>query len=326
MLSNRVGRSLIAVHQLFPRGKPTFARAVSSTSRSADELRPFDPFDVKNKVMIVTGGARGLGLEIADQLYDAGAHVYCLDRVDKPGLEFETAQQRKNLLGGSLKYKRVDITDASTVDDIIHLIATQHGQIHGLVANAGITLTLDAVEHTEADVEKIWRCNFWGTFLCATAVGRHMLAQKTRGSILLVASMSGLIANKGIFSSAYNCSKAGVIQLARNLAQEWGPIDQQGRGVSLGAVSADAWFLNRTTYPVLVVPIPATYASWVDGVFNSAVLMWAFAAPAPAGGEELAANRISVILCAQRFSDRSLSADSDAVLVLVVLLAGVPRL
>ncbi|KAI1829307.1 hypothetical protein DTO027I6_9806 [Penicillium roqueforti] len=297
-----------------PRGKPTFARAVSSTSRSADELRPFDPFDVKNKVMIVTGGARGLGLEIADQLYDAGAHVYCLDRVDKPELEFETAQQRKNLLGGSLKYKRVDITDASTVDDIIHLIATQHGQIHGLVANAGITLTLDAVEHTEADVEKIWRCNFWGTFLCATAVDRHMLAQKTRGSILLVASMSGLIANKGIFSSAYNCSKAGVIQLARNLAQEWGPIDQQGRG----GIRVNSLCPGHIYTPMVEKTLqdnPGARECRPDVGVRS-----------PRPGGELAADRISVILCAQRFSDRSLSADSDAVLVLVVLLAGVPRL
>ncbi|KAI1829118.1 hypothetical protein DTO027I6_9865 [Penicillium roqueforti] len=200
------------MHQSFRRGKPTFAvaRAVSSTSRSTDEPRPFGPFDVRNKIMIVTGGARGLGLEIADQLYDAGAHgeqhSYCYDWP-----EFVTAQQRNSQLGGSLRYERVDITDASTVDDIIYSITVQHGQIHGLVANAGVTLTLDAVEHTEADVEKIWRCNFWGAFLCATAVGRQMLEQKTRGSILLVASMSGLIANKGIFSSAYNCSKAAQL-------------------------------------------------------------------------------------------------------------------
>lgn len=141
-----------------------------------------------------------------------------------------TAQQRKSQLGGTLQYTCADVTDATVVHDTIHSIAAQHCHIDGLVANAGATLTLDAIKHSEADVEKILRCNFWGTFLCATAVGRHMLEQKTRGSILLVASMSGMVANKGIFSSAYNGSKAGVIQLARNLAQEWGPIDQHGRG------------------------------------------------------------------------------------------------
>ncbi len=157
--------------------------------------------------------------------------MYCLDRLQKPAPEFAAARQRTSQLGGSLLYKSVDITDARAVNDTVDSIATRHGQIDGLVANAGITLTSDALQHTEADVDKILRCNIWGTFLCATAVGRQMLEKKTvGGSIVLVASMSGLIANKGIFTSIYNTSKAGVIQLGRNLAQEWGPVNQDGRG------------------------------------------------------------------------------------------------
>lgn len=60
--------------------------------------------------------------------------------------------------------------------------------------------------------------NFFGAFTYATAAGRQMLERKCRGSVILVASMSGLIANKGMHSSAYNYLKAAVVQLARNLA------------------------------------------------------------------------------------------------------------
>lgn len=101
-------------------------------------------------------------------------------------------------LGGTLQYTCAVVTDARVVHDTIRPIAAQHCQ-RGPRGKREATLTLDAIKHSEADVEKISRCNFWGTFLCATAVGRHMLEQKTRGSILLVVSMSGMIANRAAF-------------------------------------------------------------------------------------------------------------------------------
>jgi NAD(P)-dependent dehydrogenase (short-subunit alcohol dehydrogenase family) len=72
--------------------------------------------------------------------------------------------------------------------------------------------------------------NYTGVFTAATAAAKQMLQWKCRGSIVLVSSMSGLVANKGMVSPVYNSSKAAVIQLGRSLAMEWGRIDGEGRG------------------------------------------------------------------------------------------------
>ncbi|CAG8108258.1 unnamed protein product [Penicillium nalgiovense] len=195
-----------------------------------NDLKPLQQFDVRNKVITVTGGARGLGLEMANQLSEAGAHVYCLDRLDNPQTEAPFTQNQRSPLGGSLHYRKADVVNAQSVDKIISSIAEHHGRLDGLVAAAGITLTKAALEHSQEDLETVMNVNFFGAFNSATATARQMLKFKTPGSILLVASMSGLIANKGICSPVYNASKAAVIQLGRNLAQEWGPVGAEGRG------------------------------------------------------------------------------------------------
>jgi NAD(P)-dependent dehydrogenase (short-subunit alcohol dehydrogenase family) len=72
--------------------------------------------------------------------------------------------------------------------------------------------------------------NFTGVFMTAQSAARQMFRYKTHGSICLIASMSGMIANKGLLSPVYNSSKAAVIQLARNLAMEWSPVREDGSG------------------------------------------------------------------------------------------------
>ncbi|KAJ5041863.1 hypothetical protein NUH16_003268 [Penicillium rubens] len=195
-----------------------------------NDLKPLQQFDVRNKVITVTGGARGLGLEMATQLSEAGAHVYCLDRLDHPQPEVPFSQIRDSSLGGSLHYKKVDVVDAQSVNKVISSIAEHHERLDGLVAAAGITRAEAALKHSPEDLETVMNVNFSGAFNSATATARQMLKFKTSGSILLVASISGFIANKGIFSPVYNASKAAVIQLGRNLAQEWGPVHADGSG------------------------------------------------------------------------------------------------
>lgn len=80
--------------------------------------------------------------------------------------------------------------------------------------------------------------NYTGVYMTATAAARVMMKYKCHGSICLVASMSGLVANKGLLSSVYNSSKAAVIQLARNLAMEWGrPRPDGSGGIRVNALS-----------------------------------------------------------------------------------------
>jgi len=193
--------------------------------------RRFREFDLHGKVFAITGGGRGLGLSLAEALVEAGGEVYCLDRLEEPDNEFRTAQKRADPeFGGSLHYQRLDVRNAEMVNDTMASIAAQRKRFDGLIAAAGVNHVDAAIDHVAKDVDEVMSINYTGVFIAATAAGKQMLQYKCRGSILLVASMSGIVANKGMASPVYNSSKAAVMQLGRCLAMEWGRIDNEGRG------------------------------------------------------------------------------------------------
>lgn len=207
-------------------------------------------FDLKGKVFVVTGAARGLGLALAESLVEAGGKgdinkpvfsypsylanmklVYCLDREDQPDEHW--AEARKRVVpewGGSLHYRQQDVLDTEHLDKTITDIADESGRLDGVIAAAGIQQIIPAVDYEPADAAKILAINYTGVLMTATAAARQMMKYKCRGSICLVASMSGSVANKGLLSPVYNSSKAALIQLARNLAMEWSPIQKDGVG------------------------------------------------------------------------------------------------
>lgn len=109
-------------------------------------------------------------------------------------------------------------------------IANSNNRLDGLIAAAGVNHVECALDHTPKTVDKIVHINYSGVFRSAVAAARVMMDRKCRGSILLVASMSGLIANKGMSSAIYNSSKGAVVQLGRSLAMEWSEFCEDGRG------------------------------------------------------------------------------------------------
>lgn len=126
--------------------------------------------------------------------------------------------------GGSLSYARLDVRDAFDVEEVVSQIAANHQRLDGLVAAAGINTITPALEYTSAGITEMMDINYKGVYLSAQATAKQMLKYKTPGAMMLVASMSGLIANRKLYCSVYNSSKAAVIQLARSLAMEWGQI------------------------------------------------------------------------------------------------------
>lgn len=157
--------------------------------------------------------------------------MYCMDRLERPDNEFVDAQRRANPdFGGSLHYRQLDVRDEKDVDETMGEIATQRNRLDGLIAAAGINSPKSALEHSPTDMQDVMSINFNGVFISAKAAAREIMKRQQRGSILLVASMSGIVANKGMDSAAYNSSKAAVMQLTRCLAMEWGMLDPQGRG------------------------------------------------------------------------------------------------
>ncbi|KAK8075080.1 hypothetical protein PG997_009743 [Apiospora hydei] len=184
-------------------------------------------FNLSGRVFVVTGGGRGLGLSLAEGLAEAGGYVYCLDRDNKVDKRWEEAARRATEWGGQIRYRQQDVQDAAGMDRTIAAIADAHQRLDGLVAAAGVQQITPALEYRQEDAARMLDINYTGVLMAATAAARQMNKYKCRGSMCFIASMSGSVANKGLLSPVYNSSKAAVIQLARNLAMEWSPINKK---------------------------------------------------------------------------------------------------
>jgi NAD(P)-dependent dehydrogenase (short-subunit alcohol dehydrogenase family) len=157
--------------------------------------------------------------------------VYCLDRQPEPEKEFQEARNRiRQEFEGQIRYEQVDVTDNDHLNRVISDIAERHQHLDGLIAAAGVQKICPAIEYSPEDVKHMMDINYTGVFMTATAVARQMMRFKCRGSICLIASMSGNVANKGLITPVYNSSKAAVVQLTRSLAMEWSKVNGNGEG------------------------------------------------------------------------------------------------
>ncbi|MGE0740386.1 MAG: SDR family NAD(P)-dependent oxidoreductase [Hyphomonadaceae bacterium] len=213
-----------------------------------------DRFKLTDRVAVVTGGASGIGFCTAEALAEAGARVIIADR-DGPAIDAaRAALAKKNYnVDGAV----MDVTSSAQVTDVLDAIVAREARIDILINNAGIARSETAAEDV-ADEHwlNVLDVNLNGTFWCARAAGRHMLA-RGKGAIVNVGSMSGFIVNRPQPQSYYNASKAAVHHLTKSLAAEWG-----ARGVRVNAVAP--------TY--IATPLNAfadksseMYRRWIDG-------------------------------------------------------------
>src|SRR3984893_7205649 len=197
-------------------------------------------FDFKGEVVLVTGGSRGLGLEIAHAFGYAGAQVVITARREQWLSEAEKFLKDRAISAYAIT---CDVANASSVEQVVQQTLEKCGKIDVLVNNAGLTWGAPAESMPLARWQQVIDANITGTFLMSQAVGRHMLERK-KGAIINVASIAGLGGGQ-LNTVGYNASKAAVINLTRALAVEWGP-----RNIRINCI-APGMFRTRMTEAII---------------------------------------------------------------------------
>jgi gluconate 5-dehydrogenase len=209
-------------------------------------------FDLSGRVAVVTGGSRGLGLEMAEGLAEAGAAVMLCARREEWLTPTVTAMRERGFIADG---QVCDVANSAQVQAVVDATIARHGHIDILINNAGITW---GAPPQEMPVEK-WRAvievNLTGAFLFSQAAGREML-KREYGRIINVASVAGLHASvNGPHYAGYAASKAGLMGLTRELAASWGR-----HGIRVNTI-APGFFHSRLADPVIPFVEPAIQAT-----------------------------------------------------------------
>lgn len=180
-----------------------------------------DRFRLTGKRLFITGGSRGLGREMALAIADAGADVILAGR-DADSLEATAADIRA--LGRQADPIVADVGESQACERVCQQILDRFGPVDILINNVGgrrINVPLE--EQTLEQWQQLLDLNLTSTFVCMKILGGAMVRRGSGGRVINVASISGMIANRGIGGRSYETAKAAVIQLTRAAAADWAP-------------------------------------------------------------------------------------------------------
>ncbi len=179
-------------------------------------------FDITGRTALVTGGSRGLGLQIAEALGELGARVALVARKSDE-LDIATAQL-KSRLGIEALPLVCDLADVAAIPALVERAVAALGPIDILVNNAGTTWGATTLEHPLQAWNKVLSLNLTAMFAITQEVGRRCMVPRRRGKIINIASILGLVGGGEPGRAptlAYNTTKGGVISFTRSLAVEW---------------------------------------------------------------------------------------------------------
>ena len=190
-------------------------------------------FDLRGRVALVTGGSRGLGLQIAEAYAEQGARLVIVARKRE---QLEEAKTRLERYGTEVLSVAADLSKAENISAFVDEVMATWGRIDILVNNAGATWGAPAEEHPLEAWQKVIDLNLTGTFLLSQAVAKAAMIPERRGVIVNVASVAGLKGNNPAMMGtvAYNASKGGVVNMTRALAAEWAKYNVRVNAVAPG--------------------------------------------------------------------------------------------
>jgi len=185
------------------------------TARSVQQL-----FDLTGKTALVTGGSRGLGLQMAHALGEAGARVMLSSRKAE---DLELACAELQAAGIDARWVAADCAKDAEILRLADETLQRMGDVDILVNNAGATWGAPAEDHPIDAWDKVMNLNVRGYFLLSQVIAKRSMIPRRSGRIINVASIAGLNGNPAIMTTiAYNTSKGAVINFTRTLGAEWG--------------------------------------------------------------------------------------------------------
>lgn len=179
-------------------------------------------FDLTGRVALVTGGSRGLGLQIATALAEFGASLALVARKQA---DLDTAVEQLNSAGRTAVGFAADLGTPEAAARLTDRVIERFGRIDVLVNNAGAVWGAPAEDYPLEGWNKVIDLNVTGLFLLTQAVARSAFLKQGKGAVINVASIEGLLGHHPdrIGTIAYNTAKGAVINMTRALAAEWGP-------------------------------------------------------------------------------------------------------
>jgi 3-oxoacyl-[acyl-carrier protein] reductase len=221
-----------------------------------------------NHVAIITGAGQGIGFGIAKELSLRGAKVLLNDENEE--LAVKAADAIKTA-GGICEPFAGDAADAGFIKQIVEEAVKRFGKLTIAVANAGVTLFGDFFTYTPDQLQRVVNVNINGTFFLAQHAANQMKAQKEKGTLLFMSSVTGHQAHKNL--AAYSMTKAAIEMLARNLV-----IELSSFGITVNTIAPGATLtertLNDTEYQKTWAAItPMGRAASIEDIVNAALFL-----------------------------------------------------
>ena len=182
-------------------------------------------FDLTGKVAAIMGGGSGIGEAVALGAVDLGATVVCLDA--NPEAAARVAAR------GGCEAGAVDVRDSAAVDAALGAVHARHGRLDIVISTPGINVRKKILEYADEELACVLDLNMKGSFHVLRAAGRIMTAER-RGSIVLFSSIRSLVVEPG--QSVYAATKAGILQMVRGAASEFGPYGVRVNCVGPGVI------------------------------------------------------------------------------------------